>query len=49
MQAIHETGDGDHGETVMNKLMLVKLQLLKAARLHQAQLASVYGYRPCVA
>jgi hypothetical protein len=49
MKAIQETGDGDHGETPVNKLMLVKLQLLKAARLHQAQLASIYGYRPCLA
>ena len=49
MQAIHETGDGDHGETVMNKLILVKLQLLKAARLRQAQLASIIGYATCVA
>lgn len=49
MQAVHETGDGDHGETLVNKLMLVKLQLLKAARLHQAQLASINGYRLCVA
>ncbi len=49
MQATYGTGGGDHGETVVNKLMLVKLQLLKAARLHQAQLASINGYRLCVA
>jgi len=33
----------------MNKLMLVKLQLLKAARLREAQLASITGYRLCLA
>jgi hypothetical protein len=33
----------------MNPLLLVKQRLLKAARLHQAQLASINGYRSCVA
>jgi len=49
MKATYGTGGGTMEERPVNKLMLVKLQLLKAARLHQAQLASINGYRPCVA
>jgi hypothetical protein len=36
-------------EQSMNVLLLVKRQLEKAARLQEAQLASINGYRPCVA
>jgi hypothetical protein len=36
-------------ESAMNTLLLVKQELEKAARLHQAQLASLHGHRYCVA